>query len=52
MANADGGIIPEEQPKMTQSHAVSKYTLDIEATSSGSEMAVLLYQPLLEHTDY
>jgi hypothetical protein len=47
---SDEEIIPEEQPNVTQSHAVSKYYLSIEATSSGSEVAVLLCQPLLEHT--
>ena len=52
MASHDSGeeTTPEEQPKVTQSHGVSEYYLNIEATSEagGGEMAMLSHSQLQE----
>ena len=49
-SNKDSTPEPEEQSKVAQSHGVSEYYLNIDVNSSGSETAVLLSRPLLEHT--
>ena len=45
--DSDEETTPQEQPKVTQSHGVSEYYLNIEATSEegGGEMAMLSHRP-------